>query len=163
VLGVGDLRAKKNFGLLVEAMRRLDVPHRLILAGIESGQGAALAGDRVELAGYVSDARLDALMRGASALVHPSLYEGFGLVVLEAMSRGTPVLAAGVTALPETGGDAAAYFDPSDPDDLGRRLLALIEDPERRDELSRRGREWAAGFSWARTAAETAAVYRELL
>ena len=171
ILAVGDLRAKKNLGALVTAFaalrRETGLSHRLVLAGIDAGEGPrlrALAGDAdVRLTGYVDDATLDALLTGAELVVHPSLYEGFGLVVLEAMARGTPGLAARSTALPETGGDAAAYFDPGDPGDLGRQLLALLEDPVRRDELARRGRERAGGFSWARTAAETAAVYRELL
>jgi alpha-1,3-rhamnosyl/mannosyltransferase len=117
----------------------------------------------VEFTGYVSDERLDALIRGASLLVHPSLYEGFGLVVLEAMARGTPVLAARATALPETGGDAAAYFEPADPDGLHRALGELLADDGARDELVRRGLARAADYSWERTAHETAAVYRELL
>jgi glycosyltransferase involved in cell wall biosynthesis len=172
ILAVGDLRAKKNLGALVRAVAALrrapGIPHRLVLAGVDAGEGPGLAalggGDgAVTLTGYVDDTALDRLLAGAALLVHPSLYEGFGLVVLEAMARGTPVLAARATALPETGGDAAAYFDPSDPADLGRQLLALLDDAGRRSELARRGRERAAEFSWARTAAETAAVYRELL
>jgi glycosyltransferase involved in cell wall biosynthesis len=171
ILAVGDLRAKKNLGALVQAFvaaRAQDgVPHRLVLAGIDAGEGprlAALAGGApVTLTGYVSDARLDALLRGAEVVVHPSLYEGFGLVVLEAMARGTPVLAARATALPETGGDAAAYFDPSDPGDLERQLSALLGDAAWRAGLARRGVTHAAGFSWATAAAQTAAVYRELL
>lgn len=171
VLAVGDLRAKKNLAALVSAfvaLRRRDgLPHRLVLAGVDAGEGprlAALAGDApLTLTGYVSDARLDALLSGAELVVHPSLYEGFGLVILEAMARGTPVLAARATALPETGGDAAAYFDPADPGDLGRRLGALLGDAGQRADLVRRGRVWAGRFSWTRVAAQTAAVYRELL
>jgi glycosyltransferase involved in cell wall biosynthesis len=111
LLAVGDLRAKKNLDRLVEAWRAADLPHRLVLAG--AGEPwPALQVPGVELAGYVDDARLDALMRGADLVVHPSLYEGFGLVLLEAMARGTAVAAARATALPETGGDAAEWFDP---------------------------------------------------
>lgn len=170
VLAVGDLRAKKNLEALVFAMRALrdrGAEHRLVLAGVDSGSGArlrALAGPlELELTGYLSDARLDALIRGAEVLVHPSLYEGFGLVVLEAMARGVPVLAARATALPETGGDAAAYFEPAVSGDLARVLEALLNDPEARAALATRGLEWAQRFSWERAAAETAAVYRELL
>jgi glycosyltransferase involved in cell wall biosynthesis len=171
VLAVGDLRRKKNLEALVAAfveLRRTDaIPHRLVLAGVDSGAGARLlelAGDApLELTGYVSDERLDGLIREAELLVHPSLYEGFGLVVLEAMVRGTPVLAARATALPETGGDAAAYFDPADPGDLTAALGSLLSDGAARAELSRRGLEWASQFSWERTARETVAVYRELV
>jgi glycosyltransferase involved in cell wall biosynthesis len=171
VLAVGDLRAKKNLAALVSAFAALrtaeGIPHRLVLAGIDTGEGARLqtsAGNApVQLTGYVDDARLDALIRGADVLVHPSLYEGFGLVVLEAMARDTPVLAARATALPETGGDAAAYFDPADPDDLCHQLGTLLADPRERARLARAGAERAAGFTWERTARATADVYRELL
>jgi glycosyltransferase involved in cell wall biosynthesis len=169
LLGVGDLRAKKNFGALVSAFVALrrghGIPHRLILAGVDAGSGPELrrlAGEYpLELTGYVSDDRLDALIRGAEVLVHPSLYEGFGLVLLEAMARGTPVVAARATALPETAGDAAAYFDGGS-EDLRGVLASLLADPEARADLARRGRERASLFSWQRTARETAAVYREL-
>jgi glycosyltransferase involved in cell wall biosynthesis len=173
LLAVGDLRAKKNLARLVLAFRSLwrqdGIPHRLVLAGVDAGLGASLsslAGDApVELTGYVSDARLDALIRGAEALVHPSLYEGFGLVVLEAMARGTPVALARATALPETGGDAAAYFDGEDVRDMAAVLGSLVGErgAARRAELAARGRAHAARFSWERAAAETVAVYRELV
>ncbi|MBV9473712.1 MAG: glycosyltransferase family 4 protein [Solirubrobacterales bacterium] len=171
LLAVGDLRRKKNLAALVRAFadlwRDAGVPHRLVLAGLDTGEGARLralaAQAPVEITGYLDDLRLDALMRGAELLVHPCPYEGFGLVALEAMARGTPVLAARAGALPETAGDAAAYFEPHDPTDLGRQLLALLTDDRARAELSRRGLARAAEFSWQRTAAETAAVYRELL
>jgi glycosyltransferase involved in cell wall biosynthesis len=171
VLAVGDLRAKKNLAALVRAFvavrRRAGISHRLVLAGTDAGEGPWLrelaAGEPVQLTGYVSDAQLDSLLAGAELLVHPSLYEGFGLVVLEAMVRGTPVLAARATALPQTGADAAEYFDPDDPADLSRRLEALLGDGARRAELARRGLARAAQFSWQQTARATADVYRELL
>jgi glycosyltransferase involved in cell wall biosynthesis len=151
VLGVGDLRAKKNWHRLAAAARRLGL--RLVIAG-----GGEDPGLDAETTGYLPDRELDALMRGADLLVHPSLYEGFGLVVLEAMVRGIPVAAAQNTALPEAGGDAAVYFDPEDVDAIA---AAITEALGRREELSAKGREHAAGFSWERAARETAAVYRE--
>jgi glycosyltransferase involved in cell wall biosynthesis len=174
LLAVGDLRRKKNLGALVTAFVRAreadGLPHRLVLAGVDCGEGPRLrelaggaGGAPVELAGYVNDERLDELLAGAELLVHPSLYEGFGLVVLESMARGTPVLAARATALPETGGEAAAYFEPDDPSDLEHQLRSLLGNRARLEALSDRGRRWAAEFSWERTARETASVYRELL
>jgi glycosyltransferase involved in cell wall biosynthesis len=171
VLAVGDLRQKKNLGALVDAFvalrREQEIPHRLVLAGVDAGEGPrlrAIAGNEpVELTGYISDEALDALIRGADVFVHPSLCEGFGLVVLEAMARGTPVLIARAGALPETAGDAAASFDPSSPQDLLDELGGLLGDAEARAARSRLGRAWAARFSWEQTARATAAVYRELL
>jgi glycosyltransferase involved in cell wall biosynthesis len=171
VLAVGDLRAKKNLSALVRAFAELwrggNIEHRLVLAGVDAGEGPRLrelGGDApVELTGYVSDAALDGLIRGADLLVNPSVYEGFGLVVLEAMARSTPVLAARAGALPETGGDAAAYFAPGDPAGLTAALGALLGDPAERERRAARGREWVARFSWERAARETAAVYRELV
>jgi glycosyltransferase involved in cell wall biosynthesis len=143
LLAVGDVRAKKNLGVAVEAARLLG--RDLVVAGVGSSLG------------YVDDARLDALMRGAACLVHPSLYEGFGLVLLEAMVRGTPVACADATSLPETAGGAGELFDPLDPRscaDAIERAIAAGGD---------RGRARAAEFSWERTAALTREVYEELL
>jgi len=167
LLGVGDLRAKKNWRRLVAAWRGLraaGLPHRLVIAGADAGEGPALrataGAEPLELPGYVHDARLDALMRGADAVVHPSLYEGFGLVVLEAQARGVPVALAAGTALPEAGGEAAVAFDPLDALDIARGIEEALA---RRDELAARGREHAAAFSWEKTAAATFAVYEEAL
>jgi glycosyltransferase involved in cell wall biosynthesis len=162
LLGVGDLRAKKNWRRLVRAWRALraeGLPHRLVIAGEDAGEAAALralAGpEPLELPGYVDDARLDALMRGAACLVHPSLYEGFGLVVVEALARGVPVAAARGTALTEAGGAAALYFDPLDEDAIAGAVRQALARP------SEAGRAWAARFTWERSAALTAAVYAE--
>jgi glycosyltransferase involved in cell wall biosynthesis len=161
LLAVGDLRKKKNLGRLVQAFSALrddGLPHRLVIAGRDAGEGERLRSPGVELPGYVPDERLDALMRGADLLVHPSLYEGFGLVIVEAMARGTPVAAARATALPETGGDAALYFDPLDVRDMADTIRRALADAE----LGARGRARASTLSWDDVGAKTAAVYGEL-
>jgi glycosyltransferase involved in cell wall biosynthesis len=170
LLAVGDLRAKKNHAALVSAwtsLRSEGLPHRLVIAGLDAGEGRRLRAlarsEPLELTGWVQDARLDALLRGADALVHPSLYEGFGLAMVEAMARGTPVVAARATALPEVAGDAAAWFDPHDTAELAGAIRRVVEDRALHADLARRGRERAARLSWAECARATAAVYRELL
>jgi glycosyltransferase involved in cell wall biosynthesis len=170
VLAVGDLRKKKNLAPLVRAWRHLradGLPHRLVLAGADEGEAGSLRaladGEPLELTGYVSDEQLDALIRGADALVQPGLYEGFGLGVVEAMQRDTPVVAARAGALPETAGGAALLFDPDDEDDLARVLRGGLEDETLRADLVARGRARVTELSWARTATRTAAVYREAI
>ncbi|MBA3300085.1 MAG: glycosyltransferase family 4 protein [Thermoleophilaceae bacterium] len=170
LLAVGDLRRKKNLVRLVRAFARLHregLEHRLVLAGLDAGEGtairAAAGGAPVELTGYVDDSRLDALMRGADLLVYPSLYEGFGLVVVEAMARGCPVAVARATALPEAAGGAAALFDPLDEEEMTASIREVLEDRELRIGMVERGRARAAELSWEKTAEATAAVYRELL
>jgi glycosyltransferase involved in cell wall biosynthesis len=154
IVAVGDLRPKKNLDRLVAAWRALGTGHRLVVAGL--GQGGW---PDVETPGYLPDEQLDALLRGAALVVHPSLYEGFGIAVAEAMARGVPVACARATALPELAEGAAELFDPRDVDDIGAAMLRALG---RGAELGRLGRERVAGLSWERTARETAAVYAEL-
>ena len=170
LLAVGDLRPKKNLLRLVKAFARLrgeGLEHRLVLAGVDSGEGErvreAAGGHPVQLTGYLPDADMDALMRGADALVHPSLYEGFGLVLVEAMARGVPVLAARATALPETGGDACDYFDPLDVGDMAAAIRRVVDDRAHHADLAARGLVRAGALSWASSAALTVAVYEEML
>ena len=170
LLSAGDLRPKKNLPILIEAYRELrrdGLEHRLILTGSDQGIGPALRemarGEPVELTGFVPDARLDALIRGADAVVVPSLYEGFGLIVLEAMARGRPVVLARAGALPEVGGDAAAYFDGGDPVALAAAIRRIADDPAEHRRLGEAGRARAAEFTWEKAAAATVAVYEEVL
>ncbi|MBA2349246.1 MAG: glycosyltransferase family 4 protein [Solirubrobacterales bacterium] len=158
LLAVGDLRGKKNLERLIAAHARLGTGHRLVLAGLGEPPGTLPEG--VEAPGFLDDAALDALLRGASALVHPSLYEGFGLVVAEAMARGVPVACSGTSALPETAGGAAVLFDPYDVAAITAGVASALE---RSEELRAAGLERARAWSWERSAAATVAVYEELL
>jgi glycosyltransferase involved in cell wall biosynthesis len=118
---------------------------------------------RVTLAGFVPDADLAALYAGARVFAYPSLYEGFGLPVLEAMQCGTPVITSNTSALPEVVGDAAVCVAPEDTDALCEALRRLVTDDAWAAELRRRGLARARLFTWDRTAALTVEAYRRML
>jgi glycosyltransferase involved in cell wall biosynthesis len=150
----------KNHRRLYDAfgiLRRERPELRLVLTG-GGDFGALPAG--VETLGLVSDDRLADLYRRASALVFPSLYEGFGQPPLEAMACGCPVACSNAASLPEVVGDAARLFDPHEPEEIAAAVRDVLDAPAA---WAERGLKRAAGFSWAATAAATEAVYRDLL
>ncbi len=159
VLCVASQTSRKNLGALVPAARALAADGvQIVVAGGHRPQFAAEQGlDGLRLLGHVDDALLPGLYAGAEAFVLPSLYEGFGLPVLEAMACGTPVVAADCTALPDTAGGAALLCEP-EPEALRAALTGLLGDAAERDRLAGAGRVRAAAFSWARTAREVDAL-----
>jgi glycosyltransferase involved in cell wall biosynthesis len=175
-LHVGDLHVRRNLATALDAIlavRRdtLDAPGvrvSLVCAGIDRGVGAGLQSrarassdpDALVLTGPVREDVLLNLYRGASMLVYPSLYEGFGLPVLEAMRCGVPVLAAQCASVPEIVGDAGVLLDALDVPAWARAISDLLRDPSMDARLSEAGRARAARFSWDRTAADTLAVLR---
>lgn len=163
VLCVASHTARKNLRALVPAARALaKIGVELRVAGGHRPQFAAEAGlEGLTLLGAVPDAELPALYAGALAFVLPSVYEGFGLPVLEAMAAGTPVVASDVTALPETCGGAARLVAP-EPEALRDALLDLVEDEAERARLREVGLARARGFTWERTAGEVDAVVRSV-
>jgi len=122
----------------------------------------ALEGRVVHL-GYVREEDLPALVSGAAALVYPSLYEGFGLPVLEAMACGIPVITSNVSALPEVAGDAALLVDPRSREAIAAAMRSILDEPRLRERLIEAGLRRASGFSWRRTAEGTLAAYRAVL
>jgi alpha-1,3-rhamnosyl/mannosyltransferase len=118
---------------------------------------------RVRRLGQLDPDRQAAVYAGAEALLLPSLGEGFGLPVLEAMACGTPVVTSDRSSLPEVAGDAAVLCDPLDEESIAAALSSVLNDPELADRLRQRGLARASGFTWERTARETAACYREVL
>ena len=119
--------------------------------------------DRVQILGYVAEGDLPLLHAHAEALVYPSLYEGFGLPVVEAMACGCPVITSDGSSLSEVAGDAALLVDPHDEDALAAALDAVARDPALRASLRDRGLAHVSRYTWSRTARETALAYREAL
>jgi glycosyltransferase involved in cell wall biosynthesis len=159
VLAVSTLEPRKNLPRLIEGYRRAGlngVP--LLVAGAAGWGGVRVEGDGVRWLGEVRDEDLARLYRGARAVAYVSLYEGFGLPVLEAMACGAPVVAARSDALEEVSGGAAVLVDPLDPDAIAAGLNEAID---RREELRPLGLARARVFDWGRVARETVGVYRE--
>jgi glycosyltransferase involved in cell wall biosynthesis len=165
---------KKNTERLVEAFARVaaETPDvSLVLVGFHTPSFALVTslidrlriGDRVRVLGHVPDETLPALYRAAAVFALPSLHEGFGLPVLEAMACGTPVVASNVYALPEVCGDAAELVDPYDVQGIADALLRVLEDPARATELSGRGLERARHFTWRRSAERHLEEYERAL
>ncbi len=169
-LYLGSNKPHKNLGRLVEAWAKVkpkDVA--MVIAGAWISQfpepkvAAEKLGVPVIWLGPVPEDDLLALYSAAEAFVFPSLYEGFGLPVLEAMACGAPVACSNISSLPEVAGDAALYLDPESVDSISEALRRLLSDAELRVTLRERGLERAGEFSWNRTAERTLEVYRSVL
>ncbi len=169
ILFVGTLDPRKNLPLLLDALSicKTDVP--LVLVGWQGWgdeevwrgiEGLGLS-RRVFVTGYVSEDTLACLFSGAVAFVYPSLYEGFGLPVLEAMACGCPVICSNAASLPEVAGDAALLIDPKSAESLAHSLDEICSDSELRDSLRTRGFARAAQFSWRETARRTLEVFQK--
>lgn len=173
ILFVGTLEPRKNLVRLIEAFARsgVDAETTLVLAGARGWYDDEVfatverlgLSSRVHFPGYVPNDELPLWYNAARAFAYPSLYEGFGLPVLEAQACGTPVLTSSVSALPEAAGDGALMVDPYDVEAIAGGLRSLLTDETLREVLRQRGLEHAARFSWPRTAAETVTVYQEAI
>jgi glycosyltransferase involved in cell wall biosynthesis len=173
VLFVGTLEPRKNLVRLVRAYRRVaatGLPHALVLAGPMGWQHDALMREiaqpgpgEVLLTGALAAADLDALYRGATAFVYPSLYEGFGLPVVEAMARGVPTVASMTSSVPEVTGDAALGVDPRSVREIATGIDRVLTEPGLAERLAEAGRARAERFSWDETARGTLEVYAEVL
>jgi glycosyltransferase involved in cell wall biosynthesis len=175
LLSLGGIEPRKNLPNLLGAFSRLSSGMPLVIAGsgVEwNPEGANLLVEslqklpedvrsRIVRTGYVSEPDKVALMGGAEAFVYPSLYEGFGLPVLEAMACGTPVVTSNLSSLPEVVGDAAILVDPVDPSSIADGIDRVLGDPDVRTRLVRAGRERAEGFTWEKTAAATSKVLHD--
>jgi len=171
VLNVGAIQKRKNIARLVEAFETMEAGWQLVLAG-SLGYGSAEilarierspARGRISILGYVSPDELARWYSRAMIFAFPSLDEGFGMPVLEAMAAGTPVVASARSALPEVAGDAAILVDPEDTGAIGAALRLLAGKEDLRRDLAGRGMERARLFTWEKAARETWDVYREVL
>jgi alpha-1,3-rhamnosyl/mannosyltransferase len=168
LLFMGTIEPRKNLLRLLQAAELAgNRAGPLVLAGADGWGSDEVArriqslrrAGRLTYLGYVPDEARPALINGARGFVYPSLYEGFGLPVLEAMACGVPVLASNVSSLPEVVGSAGLMVDPADVDAIAQGMVRLWEDEALRRELSTRGLQQAAGFSWETTAKQTLKAY----
>jgi glycosyltransferase involved in cell wall biosynthesis len=173
VLFVGSLKAHKNVPALIEAMfllrKEKGIKHELVLVGRQNTKESALQAlikknsSFVKVLGSLMDEELVLIYNLAEAFVLPSLWEGFGLPVVEAMACGTPVLASDRASLPEVAGEAGLLFDPERVDDLKELLYNVLQSSELRQKMRVNGLLQAKKFSWDKTAAETLDVYERVL
>jgi glycosyltransferase involved in cell wall biosynthesis len=171
ILYIGTIEPRKNLTRLVTAFALLaqSFPmHILVIAGMKGWMYEELfeavmklrLDSRVSFTGFVAEEDKPYLIAGAEAFVYPSLYEGFGIPVLEAIACGTPTLTSNRSSLPEVAGDAALLIDPENVEDIAFHLEQLLNDSELRDSLREKSIVQAALFNWARTAEETIRVYQ---
>jgi glycosyltransferase involved in cell wall biosynthesis len=175
ILGLGTLQPRKNFEGLIRAYAALKrerrVPHRLVIGGgrgwlfqtIEATIDELDLEDDVLLIGFVEEADLPALYRQADLFAFPSLYEGFGIPILEAMACGTPVVTSDVSSLPEVAGDAGLLVSPQDVEALAQALWHLLDDSTLVCELVAKGFEQVRQFSWRRSAQRLLGIYDMVL
>lgn len=171
LLFISRIDSRKNVGTLIEAFRILKKRNTfdgdLVLVGPLGFDGAEIIregnagayGEYIHHLGWISEREKNALLQAAVAFVFPSLYEGFGMVILEAQSRGVPVICSNTTSLPEVAGDGAYGIDPGDPEAIASGITAVLQDSELRRRLVVNGRENTSRFSWDRAAQKTLAVF----
>jgi glycosyltransferase involved in cell wall biosynthesis len=174
ILSVGTVQPRKNYGLLIKALAQLrskGYDLSLVIAGgkgwLEDPIYQTLHDEQMEnyvhFIGFADEEHLPALYSGACCLAFPSLYEGFGLPVLEAMACGTPVITSNVSSLPEVAGDAALLVNPYNLDELVHALQRLIDDNDLRQQLIERGLERVKQFTWVKAARQLRQIYADLL
>jgi glycosyltransferase involved in cell wall biosynthesis len=171
ILMVGVLQTRKNVVNALRALEILPKNYRMVLAGGDGHGSEAIhsyirswdLGSRVRALGHVPAADLPTLYQAANVLLFPSLEEGFGLPVLEAMASGLPVVASQTSSLPEVGGDAALYVNPHDSRDMAMKVRSVVEDEELRTDIIQKGLARAREFTWQRSAEATLRIYEEVL
>lgn len=171
ILFVGTLQPRKNIERLIEAFSQIS--HKKVVLVIVGKKGWLFDSilqapekynveKRVHFMDFVSDEQLKVLYENAEFFILPSLYEGFGLPVLEAMQYGCPVITSNISSLPEVGGDAALYVNPEDTKDLAKKMEQLLENEKLKKELIKKGYQQVKKFSWEKTATQTLRILQEV-
>jgi glycosyltransferase involved in cell wall biosynthesis len=173
ILAVGKISPRKNLDVVVRSLKKLQsrIPHHLVTVGgngwdfqeVKSLVYSLGLADRVHFLGYVSDEQLLALYTKSTLFIYPSLFEGFGLPVLEAMAAGCPVITSNLSSLPEVAGQAAMLVDPHNVEEVAASIEIVCNNLSYANELRDKGRERASRFSWKQCAEETARVYSKLI
>jgi glycosyltransferase involved in cell wall biosynthesis len=170
LLFVSSLEPRKNIDVLVQALLAADTDIPLVMVGWQGwGEKRWLdlidrnhLADRIILTGHVPDHDLKAFYTGARAMIYPSLYEGFGLPIIEAMACNCPVICSNAASMPEVAGEAAMFIDPAGSDELARCIEILVYDTKIHNEFVEKGRRRAACFSWEKTAKQTLDVFKKV-
>ncbi|OGH05973.1 MAG: hypothetical protein A2W22_03535 [Candidatus Levybacteria bacterium RBG_16_35_11] len=170
ILFVGTLQPRKNIKRLIEAFSRLKTDLELVIVGKKGWMYEEILNapkeygisDKVRFLDSVTNEDLPSLYKNALCFILPSLYEGFGLPILEAMQYGCPVITSSISSLPEAAGEAALYVNPEDVDDIAQKLEKMINDSNLREDLIKKGYEQVKKFSWEKTAKETLNVLEEV-
>ncbi|MCP4116870.1 MAG: glycosyltransferase family 4 protein [Desulfobacteraceae bacterium] len=170
LLFVSSLEPRKNIDLLIDALEKVDTDIPLVLVGWQGwGEkgwlekiGKTCFKNRVYFTGHVPDSDLQAIYTGAKALIYPSIYEGFGLPIVEAMACGCPVICSNTASMPEVAGDAAVLIDPARSDELANAIETVVHDTCFRDNLVAKGLEQASVFTWDSTAGKTLELFKRV-
>jgi glycosyltransferase involved in cell wall biosynthesis len=171
LLFVGTIQPRKNLIKLIEAFSKLKNKNLdLVISGkpgwlfeeIYAAPKKFGVENQVKFLGYVPEEKIPALYSGAEIFVYPSLYEGFGLPILEAMACGCPVLTSNTTSMPEVSGGNALLVNPKKTEEITFGIKQLLKNPIKRQVMAQKGLEWVKNFSWEKTAAETIAVFEKV-
>jgi glycosyltransferase involved in cell wall biosynthesis len=174
IFSVGTVQPRKNYGRLIQALSQLRArgyPHHLVIAGgkgwledpIYQTMRETSMEEAVHFIGFADEADLPTLYSAAACFAFPSLYEGFGIPVLESMACGTPVVTSNVSSLPEAAGNAALLVDPYSLDEIATALVRLIDEAQTRERLVELGHQHVRNFTWTKAAEQLRSLYTSLL
>lgn len=166
ILYVGTVEPRKNLIRLIEAYNKIKPKEKLVIVGASGWKNKDIykkQNKNIIFTGYIPDEDLNKFYSNAKIFIYPSLYEGFGLPILEAMACKTPVITSNTSSMPEVGGDAVIYVNPTNTNDIANKLKELLNNKPLQKQLSEKGYKRSKQFTWDKTAKETIEIYRKLL